>query len=164
MTKAIPDGFHTITPHLVVSNAAQAIDFYRRAFGAQVGERFMTPDGKSVMHAQLKIGNSMLMLGGECPPVCLSPKSREGTSVSLHLYVENADTAFERAVKAGCTLKMPMSDQFWGDRYGQVEDPFGHQWSIATHKQDLTKEEIAANAKAFFANMDKKSAPEMATA
>src|SRR5262245_38898301 len=161
MTKPIPDGFYTITPHIVVSDGAKAIEFYKKAFGAQESERFMTPDGKAVMHAQLKIGTSMLMLGREHPTECLSPKSRGGTSVSLLLYVENADAAFDRAVKAGCTVKMPMSDQFWGDRYGQVEDPFGHQWSIATHKQDLTKDQIAANAKAFFAKMAKQSAPEM---
>jgi len=164
MTKPIPDGFHTITPHLVVSDAAKAIEFYKKAFGAQEIERFMRPDGKAVMHAQLKIGDSMMMLGSEFPPHCLSPKSRGGTSVSLHLYVENADATFDRAVKAGCTVKMPMMDQFWGDRYGQVEDPFGHEWSMATHKKDLTQDQIAANAKAFFANMQKQSAPEMATA
>jgi uncharacterized glyoxalase superfamily protein PhnB len=164
MTKPIPDGFHTITPHITVSDAAKAIEFYKKALGAQETERLMTPDGKAVMHAQLKIGNSMLMLGNEFPPTCLSPKSRGGTSVSLHLYVENVDSAFERAVKAGCTVKMPVSDQFWGDRYGQVEDPFGHQWSFATHKQDLTHDQIAANARTFFANMEKKGAPEMANA
>lgn len=164
MAKPIPDGFNTITPHIVVPDGAKAIEFYKNALGAQETERFMTPDGKAVMHAQLKIGNSMLMLGSERPPECLSPKSRGGTSVSLNLYVENADAAFDRAVKAGCTVKMPMTDQFWGDRYGQVEDPFGHQWSFATHKQDLTQEQIATNAKNFFANMAKKSAPEMATA
>ncbi|HTL59571.1 MAG TPA: VOC family protein [Candidatus Limnocylindrales bacterium] len=163
MTKPIPDGFHTITPHIIVSDGAKAIEFYKKAFGAQEIERFMTPDGKGVMHAQLKIGDSRLMVGSEFPPTCLSPKSRGGTTVSLYLYVENADTQFDRAVKAGCTVKMPMTDQFWGDRYGQVEDPFGHQWSIATHKQDLTQEQIAANARAFFANMGKKS-PELATA
>src|SRR5258708_27385216 len=164
MTKPIPDGFYTITPHLIVSDAAKAIEFYKKAFGAEEIERFMTPDGKAVMHAQLKIGNSMLMLGNEFPPACLSPKSRGGTSVSLHVYVENADGAFDRAVKAGCTVKMPMMDQFWGDRYGQVEDPFGHQWSLATHKQDLTQDQIAANAKTFFANMGKSAVPEMAHA
>jgi uncharacterized glyoxalase superfamily protein PhnB len=163
MTKSVPDGFHTITPHLVVSDGAKAIEFYKKAFGAQERERFMTPDGKGVMHAQLQIGNSMLMLGSEFPPHCLSPKSRGGTTVSFFIYVENADAAFERAVNAGCTVKMPMSDQFWGDRCGQVEDPFGHQWSIAMHQKDLSKEQIAANAKAFFANMGKK-APEMAHA
>lgn len=164
MAKPIPDGFHTVTPHLVVSDAAKAIEFYKQALGAQEIERFMMPDGKAVMHAELKIGNSVLMLGNEFPPDCLSPKTRGGTSVSLNLYVENADAAFDRAVKAGCTVKMPMADQFWGDRYGQVEDPFGHKWSLATHKQDLTKEQIAANAKTFFANMAKKSEPQMATA
>ena len=165
MTKPIPDGFHTLTPHLVVSDAAKAIEFYQKAFGAKEAERMMTPDNKAVMHAQIKIGNSVLMLGSEFPPHCLSPKSRGGTSVTLHIYVENADAAFDRAVKAGCNAKMPMSDQFWGDRYGQVEDPFGHVWSIATHTQDLTKEQIAEKAKAFFANMPKKQqAPEMATA
>ena len=121
------------------------------------------PDGNSVMHAELKIGDSIVMLGSEHPPQCLSPKSRGGTSVSLYLYFENADAAFDRAVKAGCTVKMPMTDQFWGDRFGQVEDPFGHQWSFATHKQDLSHEQIAANAKVFFEKMAKQ-APEMATA
>ena len=163
MTKPIPDGFHTITPHIIVSDGTKALEFYQRAFGAQEIERFMTPDGKGVMHAQLKIGDSRLMLGNEFPPTCLSPKSRGGTTVSMYLYVENADALFDRAVKAGCTVKMPMNDAFWGDRYGQVEDPYGHQWSIATHKQDLTQEQIAANARTFFANMGKKS-PEMATA
>jgi uncharacterized glyoxalase superfamily protein PhnB len=164
MTKQIPDGFHTITPSLIVSDAAKAIEFYKKAFGAQESDRFTAPDGKSVMHAQLKIGDSMLMLGSERPPTCLSPKSRGGTSVNLYLYVRDADAAFDRAVKAGCSVKMPMSDQFWGDRFGQVEDPFGHQWALATHKQDLTHEQIAENAKAFFAQMQKQSAPEMATA
>jgi uncharacterized glyoxalase superfamily protein PhnB len=164
MTKAIPDGFHSITPSIIVSDAGKAIEFYKKALGAQEKDRFMTPDGKSVMHAQLKVGDSMLMLGSEHPPTCLSPKSRGGTSVSLFVYVENADAAFDRAVKAGCSVKMPMGDQFWGDRFGQVEDPFGHQWGFATHKQDLTKDQIAANAKAFFASMAKQPAPEMATA
>ena len=163
MAKPIPDGFHTLTPHLTVTDATKAIEFYRKALGAQEIERHMTPDGKSVMHAQLKIGNSMLMLGNEFPPTCLSPKSRGGTTVPLYLYVDNADAAFDRAVKAGCTVKMPMTDQFWGDRCGQIEDPFGHQWSIATHKQDLTKEQIAAGAKTFFEKM-KREHPEMAHA
>jgi len=164
MTKAIPSGFHTITPSLIVTDPAKALDFYKRAFGAQETDRFMSPDGKGVMHAHFKVGDSTVMLGGEFPPSCLSPKSRGGTSVSLYLYVENADASFDRAVKAGSTVKMPIMDQFWGDRCGVVEDPFGHQWSIASHKQDLTKEQIAENAKAFFANMGKKQAPEMATA
>jgi PhnB protein len=164
MTKPIPDGFHTVTPHLIVSDAAKAIDFYKKAFGAQEIDRFVSPDGKGVMHAQIKIGNSPVMIGGEFGPTCLSPKSRGGTTVSLYLYVENADAAFDRAVKAGCTVKMPIIDQFWGDRCGVVEDAFGHQWSIATHKQDLTKEQIAENAKKFFAQMHKQQSPEMVPA
>jgi uncharacterized glyoxalase superfamily protein PhnB len=153
MAKPIPDGFHTITPHIVVSDAGKAIEFYKKAFDAKENARHLAPDGKAIMHAQLTIGSSMLMLANEYPPSCLSPKSRGGTSLTLHLYVENADAFFDRAVKAGCAVKMPLSDQFWGDRYGQVEDPFGHQWAIATHKQDLTDQQIAANAKAAFAKM-----------
>src|SRR5260370_30010691 len=164
MAKPIPDGFHTVTPHIIVSDAAKAIDFYKKALGAKEKDRFPTPDGKGVMHAELKIGDSVVMLGSEHPPQCLSPKSRGGTSVSLHIYVDNVDAAFDRAVKAGCTVKMPVSDMFWGDRYGQVEDPFGHQWSFATHKQDLTREQLAQNAKTFFAEMAKQQRPEMATA
>jgi uncharacterized glyoxalase superfamily protein PhnB len=155
MTKPIPDGFHSLTPHIVVTDGAQAIELYKKAFGAQELSRFMTPDGKTVMHAQLKIGGSLLMLGSEFPPNALSPKSRGGTSVYLHIYLADADAAFDRAVKAGCTIKMPVSDTFWGDRYGVVEDPFGHQWSIATHQHDYTPEQIAANAKTFMAKMPK---------
>jgi PhnB protein len=153
MAKAIPDGFHTMTPHIVVQDAARAIDFYKKAFGAQENGRHLAPDGKSIMHAQLRIGDSMLMLAGEFPPMSVSPKSRGGTSVTLHLYVDNADEVFDRAVKAGCTIKMPIMDQFWGDRYGLLEDPFGHLWSIATHTLDLTPEQMAAGAKAAFAKM-----------
>jgi len=155
MSQPIPTGFHTLTPHLVVTDGAQAVEFYKQAFGAQEVTRLLAPDGRAVMHAQLKIGDSMLMLGGEMPPQCLSPKSRGGTGVILHVYVADADAAFDRAVKAGCTVKMPVSDMFWGDRYGVVEDPFGHQWSIATHKHDFTQEQVVANAKAFFAKMAK---------
>ena len=153
MAKAIPDGFNTLTPHIIVQDATRAIDFYKKAFGAQEQTRHLAPDGKTVMHAQLKIGNSVLMLANEFPPTAVSPKARGGTSVTLHIYVENVDAAFDRAVKAGCTVKMPLSDQFWGDRYGQLEDPFGHVWSIATHKVDLTEQQIAENAKAAFARM-----------
>ena len=114
----------------------------------------MSPDGKAIMHAELKVGNSMLMIANEYPPMCVSPKTRGGTSVTLHLYVENADAVFDRAVNAGCKVKMPIGDQFWGDRYGQVEDPFGHLWSVGTHKQDLTEQQIAEGAKAAFAKME----------
>ena len=155
MTKPIPDGFNTMTPHLTVQDAAKAIEFYKKAFGAQATAVHRSPDGKTIINAQLKLGNSMLMLNDEFPPMAVSPKSRGGSSVILHLYVENADAAFERAVKAGCTVKMPLGDQFWGDRYGSLEDPFGHLWSIATHKQDLNAEQVAAGAKAAFAKMPK---------
>ena len=155
MTKPIPDGFHSVTPHLIVPDAAAAIDLYKKAFGAHECMRMLSPDGKAVMHAQLKIGDSVLMLGSEFPPHSLSPKSRGGTSVFLHIYTEDADAAFDRAINAGCKINMPMSDTFWGDRYGQVEDPSGHKWSIASHKHDLTQEQMAANAKEFFAKMAK---------
>jgi uncharacterized glyoxalase superfamily protein PhnB len=155
MTKPIPDGFHSLTPHLVVTDGAAAIAFYQKAFGALELSRLLTPDGKTVMHAQLKIGDSVLMLGGEMPPRALAPKSRGGTSVNLHLYLADADAAFDRAVKAGCKIIMPVSDTFWGDRYGVVEDPSGHQWSLATHQHDFTPEQIAANAKDFLAKLAK---------
>lgn len=155
MTKPIPDGFHSLTPHLVVPDGAAAIEFYKKAFDAHELARLMTPDGKAVMHGQLQIGNSMLMLGGEMPPHCLAPINRGGTSVTLHVYTADADAAFDRAVKAGCTVVMPVSDMFWGDRYGVVQDPYGHQWAIATHAHDFTQAQIAANAEAFFAKIQK---------
>ena len=153
MAKPIPDGFPTLTPHIVVTDGAAAIAFYQKAFGAREVVRLTTPDGKAVMHAQLTMGNSALMLGGEFPPNALSPKSRGGTSVLLHIYTDNVDAAFDRAIKAGCTVRMPIADMFWGDRYGVVEDPFGHQWSLATHTVDYTPAQIAANAKAAFEKM-----------
>ena len=114
MIKPIPDGYSTITPHLVVPDGAKAIEFYKKALGAQENGRMMSPDGKAVMHAEIKIGNSIVMLGNEFPPSCLSPKARGGTSVSLYTYVENADASFDRAVKAGCTVKMPMTHGLTG--------------------------------------------------
>ena len=155
MSQPVPDGFHSLTPHIVVPDGAQAIEFYKRAFDAHECSRLTWPDGDKVMHAQLKIGDSMLMIGGEFPPHSLSPKSRGGTSVYLHIYLADADAAFNRAVQAGCVIRMPMSDTFWGDRYGVVEDPFGHQWSIATRKHDYTLEQIAANAREFMAQLPK---------
>jgi len=132
-----------------VPDGPARIEFYKKAFGAQELGRLMTPDGKIMMHGQVKIGDSMLMMASEFPPHNLSPKSRGGTSVSLHIYVTDADAAFDRAVKADCTVKMPVSDMFWGDRYGVVEDPYGHQWSFATHKHDYTSEQITANAQSL---------------
>jgi PhnB protein len=140
--KAIPDGFHTISPHLTVKNGEQAIEFYKKAFGAEVNRVTKGPDG-SLMHADLRIGDSMLMLNDEFPDwKVLGPQALGGTPVTVHLYVQDADAAWKRAVDAGCTVKMPLQDQFWGDRYGQLVDPFGHQWSIASHIEDPTPEEI----------------------
>ena len=155
MPTPIPAGFHTLTPHIVVGDGAGAIEFYQKAFGAQEILRHLVPGSGAVMHAQLKIGDSIIMLASEMPPKALSPKSRGGTSVFLHIYTADADATFNRAVEAGCTIRMPVSDCFWGDRYGVVEDPYGHQWSVATHQHDYTPEQVASNAQAFFATMGK---------
>jgi PhnB protein len=146
--KPIPDGMHSVTPHLVCAGAADAIEFYKKAFGAVEGGRMPGPDGK-VMHAQIKIGDSHVMLADEFPDYgSVGPKALGGTAVTLHLYVPNADEVFQRALDAGATVKMPIGDMFWGDRYGIVTDPFGHSWSIATHMKDMTPEEMAAAGKA----------------
>lgn len=145
--KPVPDGMHTVTPHLVCANAAEAIEFYKNAFGATELMRVPGPQNK-IMHAALRIGESMVMLADEFPEWgSLGPKARQGTSVTIHLQVENADALFAQAVKAGAVVKMSMDDAFWGDRYGAVEDPFGHSWSIATHVRDLTPEQIQEAAK-----------------
>ena len=142
-TKAIPDGFNTLTPHLVVKGASQAIDFYKKAFGAEEIKRMPGPDGKSLIHAELKIGNSRLMLVDEFPEMnARGPETMGGTPVTIHMFVEDADAVFNRALGAGAQVRMPLADMFWGDRYGVVSDPFGHLWSIATHKEDLTPEEM----------------------
>lgn len=136
-----PDGMHSVTPHLVCDGAAAAIDFYKKAFNAEEVARLPGPDGK-LMHAHICIGDSALMLVDEfADRGCLGPKSLKGTPVTIHLYVENADAVVAQAVAAGAKLTMPLEDMFWGDRYGQVEDPFGHSWSIATHVRDVSMEE-----------------------
>ena len=149
--KPIPEGFNSVTPHLVVKGAAQAIEFYKEAFGAIEFVRLPGPDGNSVMHSSLKIGNSVVMLVDEYPDMgCLSPQSINGTPVTVHLYVEDADAVFDKAVEAGAKVTMPLENTFWGDRYGKLEDPFGHSWSVATHIEDLTPEQIIEGAaKAF---------------
>lgn len=140
--KPIPKGFHSVTPHLVARNADQAIAFYTRAFGAEELSRMPSADGK-VMHAEIKIGDSILMLCDEFPQMnCLGPPSLGGSPVTIHVYVEDADAVFQQAVAAGATVKMPLEDTFWGDRYGKVTDPFGHEWSIATRMRELTPEDI----------------------
>ena len=140
--KAIPQGFHTLTPHLTVRDADKALEFYKNALGAEILGVARMPDGK-VIHASLRVGDSMLMLNDEFPEMGgLSPLSVGGTGVTIHIYTENVDEAFKRAVAAGAQVKMPLMDQFWGDRYGMIADPFGHQWSIATHVKDMSPEEM----------------------
>ena len=139
---AIPKGYHSITPHLVVQNANKAIDYYKQVLGAQEISRMAGPDGK-IMHAELRIGDSVIMLNDEFPNMgCASPQSLKGSAVTIHLYTENVDQMFERAAKAGAEVLMPVMDMFWGDRYGRFKDPFGHFWSVATHQWDLTPEEM----------------------
>jgi PhnB protein len=140
--KPIPDGMHTVTPHLVCAGAAAAIEFYKKAFDATELSRVPDEDGK-LMHASVRIGDSVVMLNDEMPEWgALGPKSLNGSAVTIHLYVENADAVFKRAVAAGAKITMPLDDMFWGDRYGKVEAPFGHQWSIGTHMRDVSPEEM----------------------
>ncbi|WP_414440047.1 VOC family protein [Burkholderia sp. 22PA0106] len=140
--KPIPEGMHTLTPHLICRGAADAIAFYQAAFGALETSRLPGPDGK-LMHASLRIGDSALMLTDEMEGCgALGPQRLNGTPVTLHLYVEDVDAVVARAVAAGGTLTMPVANMFWGDRYGQLTDPFGHRWSVATHQRDLTPEQI----------------------
>lgn len=144
--KAIPEGYSTITPYLTVRDAARAIEFYAKAFGAREIFRMPGPGG-SVMHAEIQIGNSILMLSEENPAWgALSPLSLKGTPFNLHLYVEDVDKAFKQAISAGCTEKLPVQNMFWGDRYGKLTDPFGHEWGIATHKEDVAPEEMEKRA------------------
>jgi len=153
--KPIPDGYHTLTPYLTVRNAAKAIEFYKQAFGATERGVMKGPDGK-VMHAELKIGDSIVMLADEFPDFgAVSPESVGGSSSGLHIYVDNVDEAFARAVKAGAQTEMPVSDQFWGDRYGKLKDPFGHKWSIATHVKDMSADEMKRNMDEAMAQMQK---------
>jgi uncharacterized glyoxalase superfamily protein PhnB len=143
----IPEGFHTITPTLIVDGAAAAIEFYVRAFGAVELFRAASPDGEKIMHAMIQIGDSKVMLGDEFPDWgCRGPRSVGGTPVSLHLYVEDADAFYEAAVAAGVTATMPICDAFWGDRYAKVVDPFGHEWAIASRKRIVGDEELAKAA------------------
>jgi uncharacterized glyoxalase superfamily protein PhnB len=155
MAKPIPDGYHTVTPALTVKNGGEAIEFYKRALGARELMRFPGPDGK-LMHAEIEIGNSKIMLGEEMPEQgCRAPGSVGAVSSSLYLYVEDVDKAFRRATEAGAKALMPPTDMFWGDRFGQVEDPSGHRWGLATHKEDPSPEEMARRQKEFFAQMSK---------
>jgi uncharacterized glyoxalase superfamily protein PhnB len=133
---------HSVTPHLICAGAAKAIDFYVKAFGAVEEARMPAPDGR-IMHAAIRIGDSTVMLVDEMPEWgALGPKSLKGSPVTIHLYVDNVDAFVAGAVKAGAKVTMPVADQFWGDRYGKLEDPFGHHWSVATHVRDVTPDEM----------------------
>ncbi len=149
MVRAIPKDFRTVTPHLTIEGASDAIKFYKKAFGAKELGRMKAGDGKRLMHAMIMIGNSVIMLNDDFPEWgSKGAKALGGTPTAIHLYVEDADKTFKKAVKAGATVAVPMADMFWGDRYGMVTDPFGHRWAIATHKKDLTPAQIAKAAMA----------------
>lgn len=156
MAKPIPDGYSTVTATLTVSNAQKAIEFYNKVFDAKELYRFPGPDGKSIMHAEIMIGNSIVMLADEMPDMgSRSPKSIGGTGSSIYLYVNDADATFSKAVSAGAKPLMPVMDGFWGDRFGSIEDPFGHIWGIATHKKDMTPDEISKAGQEFLKSMTK---------
>jgi len=140
--KPIPDGMHSVTPHLICAGAADAIEFYKKAFGAVDLGRLAGPKGK-LMHAAIRIGDSTVMLVDEMPEWgAFGPKSLKGSPVTIHLYVQDVDASVARAVAAGAKITMPLDDMFWGDRYCKVEDPFGHHWSIATHIREVSPEEM----------------------
>jgi uncharacterized glyoxalase superfamily protein PhnB len=148
--QAIPKGYHTVTPNICVAGADRAIDFYKRAFGAEELSRFPAPDGK-IMHAEIRIGDSVVMLGDEMPDQgARSPKSYGGTPVGFFIYKDNVDSAWKQAVDAGAKAVVPLADQFWGDRTGCLEDPFGHRWWLAQHIQDLTPDELRQRAEEAF--------------
>jgi PhnB protein len=152
---AIPEGMHTITPHLVVRDAARAAEWYREALGAEERGRIEVPGGR-LMQVELWFGDSAVMLADEFPELgVLSPLSVGGTATVLHLYCEDVDTVWQRAVDAGAEPRQPPADAFWGDRYGQIIDPFGHRWGLAQHLRDVPREEIARAAAAMFGSRDR---------
>jgi PhnB protein len=153
MAKPVPDGYHTVTPYLTLDDAAAAIDYYEQAFGAKERVRMDMPNGK-VGHAELEIGDSLVMLSDAMPDGSSQPPSElGGTTAGVFLYVEDVDAVVKKAVDGGGTITMEVEDQFWGDRFGSVRDPFGHVWSVATHVEDVPPEEMAERAKAAMAAM-----------
>ena len=157
MPNAVREGYQTVTPALTVRNGAEAIEFYKKAFGAEEIMRVPGPGGKSIMHAEIRVGTSRIMLGDEAPSMgCLAPVTLGGPGGSLYVYVPDVDAAFKQAVAAGAKALMPVTDMFYGDRFGQVEDPSGHRWGLATHVEDLAPEEMARRQREFFASMAKK--------
>ena len=157
MPSGVREGYQTVTAALTVRNGADAIEFYKKAFGAEEIMRVPGPDGKSLMHAEIRVGNSRIMLGDEAPAMgCLAPVTLGGPGGSLYVYVPDVDAAFKRAVAAGAKALMPVTDMFYGDRFGQVEDPSGHRWGLATHVEDVAPEEMMRRQREFFASMAKK--------
>ena len=150
--KGVPEGYHTITPQLTLDNAAQTIDWYKKALGAEEVSRSVGADGK-IMHAEVRIGNSRIMVNDVMMGATKGPQAFGGSPASLWLYVNDSDALFNRAVAAGGTVQMPMADQFWGDRGGAVTDPEGYTWWIATHKEEVTPDEMEQRAKEFFKQM-----------
>jgi PhnB protein len=147
----VPPGYHTVTPYLVVRNGGKALDYYKEAFGASGVNRMDGPDGR-IMHAEFKIGDSIVMLSEEMGPN-RSPESLGGSPVSIFLYVEDVDSVFNQAVKAGAKADMPPQDMFWGDRFGKLTDPFGHKWALATHIEDVAPEQMGKRAQEAMAQM-----------
>lgn len=154
--KKVPMGSNNVTPHIVCSPCVEAIEFYKKAFGAEELGTFMMPDGSKVMHAAMKIGNSVVFLVDEFPEWgSVGPKSLGGSPVTLHIQVDDADSFVQRATDAGLETIMPLEDMFWGDRYGKFKDPFGHEWSVATHIRDVSPEEMEKAAREMFSQMEK---------
>jgi PhnB protein len=154
--KPVPEGFHTATPTLIVRNAADAIEFYKKVFDAEERMRMPSPDGK-IMHAELKIGDSIIFLSDEFPNMGgKSPQTLGGHSGGVYLYVPDVDDVFQRAIAAGGKSSTPVTDMFWGDRHGNFTDPFGHSWGVSTHTEDVSEEEMGKRAEAFYAEMEQK--------
>lgn len=152
--RAIPEGYHTITPSIVCKNASKAIELYKGVLGAVELARMEGPGG-TVAHAELKIGDSVLMISDEFPGMSHAPQPGTASGNYLFIYSENVDALFDRAVKAGCQVEIPLSNQFWGDRYGKVRDPFGHTWGFGQHVEDVSLEEMKKRSEAWMANMSK---------
>ena len=153
MAKQIPDGFHTVNTMLTVRDGSKMIEFYRQAFGAQEVMRMAGPDGKTLMHAEIRIGDSIVMLGDEQPGGCRAPISVGAPTSALHVYVPDVDKTFNQAVKAGAKVVMPIADMFWGDRMGTVEDPFGYKWTIAQHVKEVSPEQMKKGQEEFMKQM-----------
>ena len=153
----VPEDFHTITPQLAVRGVAGAIEWYTKALGAHELLRNAAPDGQTIMHSELLLGDSRFFVVDEFPESMLSPATLGGTSITLHLYVRDVDSTFNRAVEAGATVLMPVADQFWGDRYGILRDPFGHRWSIASRIEDLSPKKLQDRARAWATDQESSS-------